>query len=329
MTTPDWQAAKALIDSATRIVAVTHIYPDGDAIGSLMATTLTLRALGKQVTPVVDGGTPPHLAFIPQSGGVASGLAPNFTADLVISLDASDTRRLGESGKAALALGTPVLMVDHHATNLLFGTVNLLNVVTPATCEVLVDWFDAMDWPIEKDAATALLTGIVTDTLAFRISQTTTDTLAKAQRLMLAGASLTAITQQTVNRRSTAAFRLWAKVMPTLQIENGAIWAVVDREAKQAAQYTEEGGAGGLAQLLNEADEAFVTGVFVERTNGDVEMHFRAQPGYNVGALALSLGGGGHILASGATVPGPLAEVVARVVPLLKEVAKAGTLIVA
>lgn len=323
-----WQEAKALVDGAQTIIAVTHVFPDGDAIGSLMGLTHTLRALGKTVIPAVDDGTPDFLRHIPGSESVLKSLSTE-RADLVFSLDASDAKRSGKVGEYALGLGVPVIMVDHHATNTLFGTVNLLNPVTPATCEVLVDWFSAVGWTIPPDAAYALLTGIVTDTQCFRISQTTADTLRKAQLLMSLGASLTAITQRTVNRRSTASFRLWAKVMPTLQIEDGVIWAIVTPEAKKAAGYDEEGGAGGLASLLNEADEAFVTGVFIEKPDGRIEMHFRAQPGYDVSRVAFAVGGGGHIQASGATVDGPLDSAVTRVVGMLKDAARVGSLVVA
>lgn len=323
-----WNEAKALVDGAHRIIIVTHMFPDGDAIGSLMGLTHTLRALGKEVIPAVDDEVPKHLKFIPGSESILPKLT-NETADLVISLDASDAKRPGEVGKYAFALGVPIIVVDHHATNTMFGTVNLVNWITPATCEVLVDWFTAVDWTIPQPAAFALLTGIVTDTQCFRISQTTSETLRKAQYLMTLGASLTAVTQQTVNRRSTAAFRLWAKVMPSLQIEDGVIWAVVDIASKKAAHYDEVGGAGGLASLLAEADEAFVVGVFVELPDHRVEMHFRAQPGYDVSKLAFNLGGGGHVQASGATVDGGLQETVDRVVPILKEAARAGSLVIA
>jgi bifunctional oligoribonuclease and PAP phosphatase NrnA len=323
-----WNEAKALVERANRIIIVTHMFPDGDAIGSVMGLTHTLRALGKEVIPAVDGGVPKHLAFIPGSEGILPALT-NETADLVFSLDASDAKRSGEAGAYAFKLGVPIIVIDHHATNTNFGAINLVNWVTPATCEVLVDWFTAVGWAIPQDAAYALLTGIVTDTQCFRISQTTAETLRKAQYLMTLGASLTAITQQTVNRRSTAAFRLWAKVMPSLQIEDGVIWAVVDLEAKKAARYEEEGGAGGLASLLAEADEAFIVGVFLERTGNRVEMHFRAQPGYDVSQLAFNLGGGGHRQASGATVDGGLQETVERVIPILKEAARAGSLVIA
>jgi phosphoesterase RecJ-like protein len=313
--------AKALVDAAKTVIIVTHMHPDGDAIGSMMGVTHTLRSLGKTVYPAVDGGTPDHLAFIPGSKEVFPKLTDQ-TADLLICLDASDQKRLGEAGAYGFALGCPVLVIDHHATNVRFGKVNLIESITPATCELLVDWFDAISWSIPRDAAYALLTGIVTDTQCFRITQTTPDTLEKAQRLMRLGASLNEITQMTVNRRATSAFRLWARVMPSLKIEDNVIWAVITLEDRLAAGYTEEGGAGGLASLLIEADEANTVGVFIERIENRVELHFRAKPGYNVADLAFSLNGGGHIQASGATVTGELNEVVTRVVPLLKQAAK-------
>ena len=315
-----WDAARALLDPATNIIAVTHVAPDGDAIGSLLALTYALRRLGKNVTPAVDGGVPDNLRFLPGASQV-SGKLKGIQANLVISLDASDVQRIGEVGKQALDLGTPVIMVDHHRTNTLFGTVNLLDAEATATAEVLVDWLDALGAKLTKTVAYCLLTGIVTDTLCFRVNSVTPNTLAKAHRLMLAGASLPKITQHTVNRRSTSALRLWSKALPTLKVEDHTLWVVADKAALEAAQYTEEGGAGGLVQLLNETDDGHVAAVFREKSDGAVELHLRAQPGYDVSTLAKNLGGGGHMLAAGATVPGPLAETVERIVPLLKAAA--------
>ncbi len=187
----------------------------------------------------------------------------------------------------------------------------------------MVDWLDNLGIKIGKSISYCLLTGIVTDTLCFRINSVTPNTIAKAHRLMMAGASLSKITQHTVNRRSTSALRLWSFALPTLRIEDHTLWVVIDKAALEAAQYTEDGGAGGLVQLLNEADQGRVAAVFREKTDGAVEIHLRAQPGYDVATLAKDLGGGGHILAAGATVPGPLAETVERVIPLLKAAANA------
>ena len=320
---PVWAESQRLLNAAQNVIVVTHVAPDGDAIGSLLGVTAMLKALGKTVTPAVDGGVPKHLAFIPGSDQVQATLT-DATADLVISVDASDVPRIGEVGKYALALGVPLIMVDHHRTNLGFGAVNLLDMDTSSCAEVVLDWLDALGIAPTPELAYCLLTGIVTDTLCFRVNSVTAHTLEKAARLIQAGASLPDITQRTVNRRSTTALRLWAQVLPTLKLEGGVIWAIADKKTLKKAHYIEEGGAGGLVQLLNEADEAQIAAVFREKDDGAVELHLRAQPGFDVGSLALALGGGGHTLASGATIPGPLADVVARVLPLLKQVVRDG-----
>ena len=316
-----WTDTQPLIDAAQTIVLLTHVNPDGDAIGSLMGITHALMPLGKTLIPAVDGGTPGHLSFIPGSDQIHVDLKGITTADLVISVDASDIQRLGEAGKVALAFGVPMIMVDHHRTNTGFGTVNLLQPDTASCAEIVLEWIEALSLPITPEIAWSLLTGIVTDTLCFRVNAVTSGTLEKAARLMAAGASLPIIAQQTVNRRSMSSFKLWAQVLPTMQNEDRVIWAVVDKSALKAAQYTDEGGAGGLVQLLNEADGADIAAVFREKPDGAVELHLRAQPGFNVASVALRLGGGGHVLAAGATIVGPISEAVTRVVPLLKEAA--------
>ena len=319
-----WYDTRPLIDAAQTIILLTHVNPDGDAIGSLMAITHALRPLGKTLIPAVDGGTPGHLSFIPGSEQIRADLKGVTAADLIISVDASDIPRLGDAGKQALALGVPLIMADHHRTNVGFGTVNLLQPETASCSEVVFEWIEALALPMTSDIAWSLLTGIVTDTLCFRVNSVTASTLDKASRLMAAGASLSEIAQQTVNRRSMTSFKLWAQVLPTMQNEDRVIWTVVDKNALKAAQYTDEGGAGGLVQLLNEAEGADIAAVFREKPDGAVELHLRAQPGFNVAAVALSLGGGGHILAAGATIVGPISEAVIRVVPLLKAAVQTG-----
>src|SRR5262249_115973 len=121
----------------------------------------------------------------------------------------------------------------------------------------------------------------------------------------------------------TAAIRLWGQVMPTVKLEENIIWAKIAREARKAAGFV-DGTDGGLVSMLIQAEDAYVSCVMREQDNGTVELGFRAVPGFDVSKVAVVLGGGGHTLASGATVPGPLDEVEARVIPMLKETVKEG-----
>jgi len=322
----EWNNATTLVQAAQRIIIITHISPDGDAIGTLLGLGHALHEAGKTVTMVVDEGVPSTLAFLPGAETIQSQLS-NVEADLIIAVDCGDESRMGNAGKQARQLKKPLIDLDHHWSNTKFGDVNLVDAMWAAAAEGVLDWLDAMHLEISATVAQCLLGGIVTDTLCFRTNSTTIDTLGKAQRLMGCGGNLTFIVQHTVGRMATSTIRLWAVVMPTVRIEDHVIWAKVDLAARKIVG--NDGNSdlkdGGLVSVLVQADEAYVSCVLHEKGGNKVELSFRAVPVFDVAAVATSIGGGGHKLASGATVNGTLAEVEARVIPLLKEAARIGT----
>ncbi len=316
----DWDSAARLLAEADDIVIVTHLGPDGDAIGSLLGLAWALRRLEKRVAVAADDGVPLDLRFLPGADGVQTAL-PGVSPDLVIAVDCGDQMRMGKVGAAATEDGAPLINIDHHITNTLFGQVHLVDTGTVATAEIIFDWLPHLAVPLDAPIATCLLTGIVTDTLCFRTDNVTAKLLGKAQRLMESGAPLNEITRRTVGRKSYADLRLWAAVMPSVKLEKGIIWAVIDRATRQAAQL-KNGSDGGLVSLLISVDDANVAAVFRELDDGRVEVGLRAMPGYDVSGVALALGGGGHALASGATVNGPLGAVVDQTLRQLRRAAR-------
>lgn len=319
----DWAAATQAVAAANTILIVTHVNPDGDAIGSLLALTLALRERGKQVTPAVDEGVPDTFRFLTGANTVL----PKLTVgawDLMISVDASDEERTGEVGIYGRAHSPMVINIDHHPTNTLFGAVHLVAIDAVSTTQVLEQWFEQMAQPINKTIADALLTGLVTDTRGFRTSSTRPETLASAQRLMSTGASLPEISARTLDSMPYSVIELWRYVLPSVKLENGVISASVTREdVKQAGQ--RDLNDGGLVNLLISAAEVVIAVVLRETDEGEISISMRSKPGYDVSGVALTLGGGGHKQAAGATIPGTLDEVRARVLPLLQAAAQNGT----
>lgn len=323
----DWEQASALVRGADRILIVTHIGPDGDAIGSMLGLARALEVAGKQVVTAVDGGVPADLQFIPGAENVHAALE-GCEADLVIAVDCGDESRMGLVGQVALRSGLPLINLDHHRTNTRFGVANLVDVTTVAAAEGVLDWLDVMGIAPDRVAAHCLLTGLVTDTLCFRTDSVTSETLGKAQRLMALGAPLSDIVQRTVLHRSAAGLRLWQVVLPTVRLEDHVIWAVITRELYEQADYLGEDDAG-LVSMLAETDEAYISAVFKQKRDGAIEIGFRAVPGFDTAEIAVSLGGGGHVLASGATVRSePLETLVPRVIAMLKEAVHNGAPVV-
>jgi phosphoesterase RecJ-like protein len=322
--TIQWGEATQAIESAKSILIVTHISPDGDAIGSLIGLTIALREKGKQVVPADDDPAPEFLQFIPGTDTIVTQLTEGEW-DLMISVDSSDEKRTGVVGEYGRAHSQKVINLDHHTTNTYFGDIFLVNPAAVAASEVISDWLRWMGHPISREVAVALLTGLVTDTLGFRTSNVSAGTLGIAQQLMQAGASLTEVTARTLDSKSYNAINLWKQTLPTVSLEGKVISATITQADLQRAGITETTD-GGLVGLLNSVNEAMIAVVFKETPQGTVELSLRSKPGYDVSRVAFALGGGGHMQASGATIPGPLEEARKRVVPMLLEAAKNGKL---
>jgi phosphoesterase RecJ-like protein len=307
--------ASELIQSAHRPLLMCHIAPDGDAIGSLIGLGRALQQMGLEPTMACSDPIPSRFNYIPGVESAVQDIRDTF--DLIISLDCSDLRRLGRFSSVPTSGSAPLLNVDHHMTNLKFGTVNLVDPHASSTAEVVLRLLEYMAVPLDAEMATCLLAGIVTDTRGFRTSNVTVQVMEAALRLIKAGASLPYITHHGLNLRPTVAILLWRAALALLQIEDRVIWTSIPLAMRRATGYTGDGDAG-LASFLVSAEDADVAVVFVEREDGGIEVGLRAVPGLDVARVALQLGGGGHALAAGCTLTGPLEDAEAQVLAALR-----------
>ncbi|MGQ9489614.1 MAG: DHH family phosphoesterase [Anaerolineae bacterium] len=305
------------LQSAGRVLAICHTSPDGDAIGSLLGLAWVLRALPRPPTLALACGdpVPEQLAFLPGADEIVS-TRPAGPWDAVVALDASDAERLGDPFTPTEYGAAPVIVLDHHVTNLCFGTLNYVDTQAAATAQIVLDLADALQAPISHPAAVCLLTGLVTDTLSFRTSNVTARTLRAAARLVEAGADISDIAQRSLFTRPLALLRLWGAALSRMQLVDGVLWTEVSRAMRDQAGLKGSNESGLSSQLINAA-EARIAAVFSETADGQVEISLRARAGYDVATLALHLGGGGHPEAAGCTLKGTLAEVEAQVLPLL------------
>ena len=303
-----------LLHGAQRILIITHVAPDGDAIGSTLGLRSLLLAQGKTVTCACEDPIPLQFRYLPGSETFVQ--ESNGSYELVISLDCSDRQRMGKVYTPALE-GLPLLNVDHHVTNTRFGLVNWVDPESVATCQIILTLAESLGWPLSRQTATCLLTGLVTDTRAFRTSNVGLATMQAATRLMEAGASLTEITRQALDYRSLNTVYLWGRAFERIQIQKGILWTEVTRAMRRRCAVREEVSAG-LSSFLSGVREAQVVVVFTERDNGTIDVSMRAAPGFNVAQVALKLGGGGHPQAAGCSLNGGLEQTKALVLSELR-----------
>ncbi|OQY24016.1 MAG: hypothetical protein B6I34_04050 [Anaerolineaceae bacterium 4572_32.1] len=309
------EQASRLIRSARYPLLICHVAPDGDAVGSLTGLGHALRHEGLE--PILACSDPVFARFNYIPGVESIVQEVNTTFDLVISLDCSDMGRLGHFPQMPGFDDVPLLNIDHHLTNLEFGDVNLVDPHASSAAQVVLRLLDYMEIPLNADLSTCLLTGIVSDTRSFSTSNVTIQVMEAALRLMKAGASLPRITQHALNRRPVSAILLWGAALTRFQIEDRVAWTGISLAMRRAAG-DESNGDTGLANFLVSADGADAAVVFAEREDGRIEVGLRAVPGFDVAQVALQFGGGGHALAAGCNLSGPLEKAQSNVLAALR-----------
>jgi len=307
------ESLNAIIRDARRVLVVTHARPDGDAIGSLLGLGLALQEAGKDVQMVMDDAVPPNLHHLPGSHQIIHKSSGDF--DFVATVDCSDRLRVG---KALDGTKKTDLNIDHHPTNEYFAIINIIDTAAVSTSEILAKCLPEWNLPLNNSIASALLTGMITDTIGFRTPNVTTDTMRMVAKLMEHGAELSELYMRSLVTRSFEAMRFWGAGLTHMQREGAIVWTSLTRQDRISAGYPGRDDAD-LINMLSAIKDALVSIIFVEQPNGNIKVSWRAQPGVDVAQVALFFGGGGHTVAAGAEVAGDLNGVQARV---LKETRK-------
>ena len=290
------------------VVIASHVRPDGDAIGSLLGLGLALIDAGKSVQMVlVDGVTS---SFKHLEGSELVVREPRGEHDTFITVDCADFKR---TGRAFETFGQPDINIDHHKTNEKFGRLNLIEAEEVATAAILTNHLPQWGFTITKPIAAALLTGIVTDTLGFRTSNTNPEALRLCAQLMETGADLPDLYMRSLVRKSFPAARYWGSGLSNLEQKDGMVWATLTLEDRKRAGYGGNDDAD-LINLISAIDGNKVGLIFVEQRDNHVKVSWRAlEPNVDVSVVAKHFDGGGHAAAAGADIPGALNEVKSRV----------------
>jgi phosphoesterase RecJ-like protein len=294
---------ETLLQRARRPLVIGHIAPDGDAIGSLLGLGWAMKEMGKWPTLACADPVPESLQFLPGAGEIVS--QRKGDEDLIVALDSSDLLRLGSLYDEALFAQLPVINIDHHITNVRFGSEHMIEPTAVATAQIVYRLLRRLGWPISPWSAACLLTGLITDTRSFRTPNTDAEALRTAVALIEAGAPLSEINEHLEHNLSLGMIVLWGQVLSRAQMRDGIIWVEVSRELQRECGASGSD-AAGLVSFIAGAREARIAVVLTEKADGRVEVGIRSVPGVDVSAVALGLGGGGHRQAAGCTLPGPL-----------------------
>jgi phosphoesterase RecJ-like protein len=299
-----------------KIFIAAHIMPDGDCVGSALGLAWALRKIGKTVTVTCNDHVPNTFAYLPGFPELTSKVPTD--EQFLVFVDGSSADRFGKAFDPALFNGRPVLEIDHHVTNESFAPLNFLDRRAASTAEIIYRFVCALGAPFDRTIAQCLLTGIVTDTLGFRTSNTTIETLKIATALMEAGGSIPEVIEHAFNQVPLPTLRLRGRVFGEARLDGRILWAEIPQKLLRELGVNGNGTSGIINQLLS-VDAAKIAAVFTEKENGKIDVGLRSRVGYDVSGIAARLGGGGHKQAAGALLEGPLERARERVLAEIKK----------
>jgi phosphoesterase RecJ-like protein len=296
---------KAVLDAlraADRIALVSHRDPDPDTIGAALALGLALARMGKRVSWHCADPVPDAIQFLPSADRYTQA-PPPADVELIVCLDFGEPER----AKFALPTGPRIADIDHHATNTAFGDANFVDVTSAATGEMVGRVVDALGVGWTPDMATAALVAIMTDTGSFQFPNTDTRALERAAMLRGAGADLQSITYNVFRNKRFEALKLWGFAFSRLvrEFDGLLVWTWIEPDDLAHADALEEDLSGLVEQIAR--SKGMRVALLFSRAAGAVKVSCRtsaAAPSVDASALMAGFGGGGHVRAAGALVPG-------------------------
>jgi phosphoesterase RecJ-like protein len=300
----DLEAVVQAIRSHDRFLVTTHENPDGDALGSILATRLALEQLGKDPVLYLSGSVPlPHEYGFMELDGVRRTPPEDAAERVIVALDCANERRLGPD-PALLEASPLVVDVDHHHDNSRFGDVNLVVPDASSTGEILRDVFERLGVRLTAEIAEALYIAVVTDTGRFQYANTTPRALRLAAELVEAGANVHRVFQDVYENVAFAKIKLLARALEKARVVEGGRIIVSDLERSDFhAAGAEEPFAEGIIDFLRAVEGTELVALIREppTQNGPtrrISLRTRAE-GIDVSAIARKSGGGGHRQAAG------------------------------
>ncbi len=314
---------KKLLDENQRFVLISHIYTDGDALGSLMSFYYLLKGMGKNVEAVVPGKLPDRYAFL-GIHSVINRLSKAQTrkaiaeAQVILILDISSLTRMDLWYKPVMESAALRVCIDHHPDACEEVDLKIVDTQPVATCEIIARFFEAQNLTVTPQIALALHTGIVSDSGGFRFEGTSPETLAVATRLAERGIDPAWVYRQIFEYSNRNQLRFWGKILSSLESDGVIDWAVVSQKTLKEFNVSVEE-LNGVIDIIRKDAQARVFVMFVEKENRQIMVGLRSKDGFDVGQIARSFGGGGHFHAAGFTAEEPLDRVVEKTLAIIRQ----------
>ena len=309
-----------LLRDKQRFVVMSHIRPDGDALGCTLAMGLCLRQMGKDVTMWNEEGCLEKFSFLPQSNLVQQPPAEPQSFDVAIVLDTAVKERVGTC-LAGVKHADTWLNIDHHVSNPRFGDLNHIDSTSPATGQILFELFRQGELPLTYEMADCLYVAISTDTGSFQYPSTTARTYEIGAELVKMGAKVGELSQKLYESYPRRRLELLKSLLNSLRFTSNdrvASFALTQATSQSLGVLPEDN--EGLIDYIRAVQGVVVAAFFEELDDQRVRVSLRSKdPRADVCKIAQQFGGGGHTLAAGIRMRGPLDEAQQRVLQAIDE----------
>jgi len=315
------------LEQSKYVLIASHISPDGDALGSLVAMGLSLNALGKSVTFYNESPIPAVYRFLPGVDRIVRHVDRPDVYDTAVVLDCTDISRIGElAGKEAFK--PFVINIDHHETNTGFGHLHYVDTNACATAELVYRLMKAMNLPFTQDIATAIYAGIFTDTGSFRFANTNRAAFSICDEMVRLGVDPYTVAQHVYGTYSLGRLKLLNRALDSIEIsENGKLSFMTltrDMLNQTGTQPEDVDGMINYAKRIQDVKVAVLIQEDEKVGNNNGKGHqfhvsLRSDGSVDVAALAANFGGGGHRQAAGFSIHGTLSDLKGGILKWLEQ----------
>lgn len=298
-----------------KFAVLSHVRPDGDALGSTLALALSLKGLGKEVRAWNEEGMLEKYNFLAQAELLTQPPSEPEDFDVVVALDTAVQNRLGTT-TSAVRHAKLWINIDHHPSNPRYGDLVYIDPTAPATGQILFEFLTNQNFPITPEIAENLYAAISTDTGSFQYPNTTARTFEIAAELVRCGVEVGRISQLLYENFPRRRIELLRELLGTMQFgcDGKLAWFSLSQAAALALGVIPEDNEGLIDHLR--ATRGVIAAIFFEELpDGKVRVSMRSKnEAVDVCAICTQFGGGGHVLAAGARVCGTLPEVEKKIV---------------
>ncbi|MFH2049631.1 MAG: bifunctional oligoribonuclease/PAP phosphatase NrnA [bacterium] len=311
----------SIIEKSQKVLVVSHIDPDGDALGTQLAFAAYLRSLKKDVYLVKESDLPEKYKFLPDVDLISNieDYNHDLGIDTVIILECPGFDRLG---KAHTLFGDKVsiINIDHHRDSIMLGDVNWIDPTRSSVGEMVFEYFEASGFNLNKNIATQLYTAILTDTGRFRYNATSPRTMEIVGRLIAAGADPKYICDEVYYNLSQSTMMLTAKVLHSIEYHcDGRICLLTLTKNMLEDSGADMSESDGLVDFTLFTEGVIVGALIKESDQNITKISMRSRDGINVAEIAAKFGGGGHFNAAGCTIEKNLESAKEVILKNLKE----------